>query len=549
MSYLHLKLDGARWVFRRRVPAALVSRLGKREMVRTIGPATVADARAEARRLGVLTDRVFAMARDGGDRERLAALAREWFRLDAEARGPVFIHQPQQDMTASAPLPAMDATMAAELETAAALAEEVLCRAGVAVADPRAPGVPEVIERAVRAARRAVAEEAAAPPAVEAAYPPATVPTVQHAPIAPTDSPRLIELIEDHKDGMAGTWTAQTTAQNEATFRLLAERLGSRLVVTIGRREISDFLGDLRKLPARWGQDRRYRGKTFAEMLDMAGREREGVERLSQKTINRHASAISGMFRWAKKHGRWDGPSPAEGFINKRGAETGPKRRPWRIDELKKLLSTPIWVGCRSEGRRHEAGAVVVRDAKFWIPLIGLFSGARLEEIAKLRAADVRQTAGTWVFDITANEAGRVKEAASNRTVPIHSELVALGLIDHAEAIRKAGGGALWPELSRGGLDGKFSHNLTKWFTRYLDEMGIRAEGLSFHSFRHSVGSALHAAGVSESTAADILGHEHKSMSFRVYSEGAAVKPLAEAVEKIRYDGLDLSKLRPVKHV
>src|SRR5262249_42481515 len=142
-------------------------------------------------------------------------------------------------------------------------------------------------------------------------------------------------------------------------------------------------------------------------------------------------------------------------------------------------------------------------------------------------------------------EEGRVKEDASNRVVPIHPEGVKIGFLDHVAKVRNAGGGLLWPELTRGGVGNSFSHNFSKWFSRLKREMRITDPKVVFHSFRKNVATALHAAGIPVSIAADILGHEHKSMSFRVYSAGAAVKPLYEAICKIDY-GIDLTALYPI---
>ncbi len=338
--------------------------------------------------------------------------------------------------------------------------------------------------------------------------------------------------------------TVQTQKQNEATFRLLEERLGAMQVGAVTRRDVSQFLQDLRSLPSVWGQDRRYRGQSFAKALELAKKEPAHCERLSQKTINRHASAISGMFKWAAKEGYWTGDNPASGFIDKSGDGTI-KRRPFRRDELAKLFRSPIWAGCRSEHFRTEAGTVVVRDHRWWLPVLGLYTGARVEELARLRDADFRETAGMWVMDLVGVKIrGRSKEGSSNRTVPVHPHLVALGLLDHIASIRAAGGGSLWPELARGGLDDKFAPNFTKSFSKYLTDCGLKEPEICFHSFRHNMATALEGAGVAESVAAAILGHAHKSQSYRTYShaEGEKVRPLAEAIGKVEF-GLDLSSL------
>ena len=126
---------------------------------------------------------------------------------------------------------------------------------------------------------------------------------------------------------------------------------------------------------------------------------------------------------------------------------------------------------------------------------------------------------------------------------------VELGFVEHVERIRSAGGGYLWPELKRGGPDDKFSHEFSKWFGRYVAEMDLKVKPgetmRDFHSLRHNVATALRGLGVPESVAADILGHQHQTLSYRLYAEGAAVKPLYEAISKLDY-GVNLSRVKRV---
>ena len=67
-----------------------------------------------------------------------------------------------------------------------------------------------------------------------------------------------------------------------------------------------------------------------------------------------------------------------------------------------------------------------------------LYSGARPGEIAQLHVADMREQHGVWIMHITAEGEGgkRTKTKGSMRVVPVHSELIRLGLIKH----RNAGG-------------------------------------------------------------------------------------------------------------
>lgn len=70
--------------------------------------------------------------------------------------------------------------------------------------------------------------------------------------------------------------------------------------------------------------------------------------------------------------------------------------------------------------------------ARRWVPWVCAYTGARVGEIAQLRAGDIRQEDGVWVFHITP-EAGSVKTAKA-RSVPIHSHLIDQGVLALARA-------------------------------------------------------------------------------------------------------------------
>jgi len=65
--------------------------------------------------------------------------------------------------------------------------------------------------------------------------------------------------------------------------------------------------------------------------------------------------------------------------------------------------------------------------------------------------------------------------------------------------------------------------------------LGLKREGLCFHSFRHTVAGKLEQASVSQTDAARVLGHAIAGMSYGVYSNGPGLKRLAGIIEEIRY--------------
>jgi integrase len=143
------------------------------------------------------------------------------------------------------------------------------------------------------------------------------------------------------------------------------------------------------------------------------------------------------------------------------------------------------------------------------------------------------------VIDIHNGGNNALKNAASARLVPVHSELVRAGFLDYVKALPE--GSLLFPGLTRRESKGnKIGARLGELFRKKLEALGLKRDRLCFHSFRHTVAEALEAAAVSQTDAARVLGHTVAGMSYGVYSSGPGLKRLAGVVEEIGYPGLNL---------
>jgi integrase len=129
--------------------------------------------------------------------------------------------------------------------------------------------------------------------------------------------------------------------------------------------------------------------------------------------------------------------------------------------------------------------------------------------------------------------------------VPIHPELQKIGLLSYAEDVRDTYGigTRLFPDLTRS-TTGYTSNNVSKWFARFLDSVGIKDRRKTFHSFRHTFRDGLRLADVSSESADWLGGWSAKSTAQR-YGGSRVVKAklLAPEVAKLSYAGLDLSDL------
>jgi integrase len=260
--------------------------------------------------------------------------------------------------------------------------------------------------------------------------------------------------------------------------------------------------------------------------------------RLTNRTINKYVVALSNVFKWARRSGKFDGENPFEGQSR---PKADPKKigwLPYTIEELNRLFGSEVFKGMFDE-RTHPAHHTM-RTALQWIPLIALFSGMRQGEICQLRKHDVRAEHGIWFFDVTEQaENQSVKTVAGVRKVPVHSEIMRCGFPDYVKALPD---GQLFRALRPGGPDGKLSWYFSRRYVEFRRSVGIDRKRISFHSFRKNVATTLDNAGANRGDIAALIGHE-RGFTLDVYSGGKELPALKKIVELIRYDGLELSHL------
>lgn len=214
-------------------------------------------------------------------------------------------------------------------------------------------------------------------------------------------------------------------------------------------------------------------------------------------------------------------------------------RRPWTPEELRLLFGHPLFTAYELP-KDAKAG----KDAAYWIPLLGLFTGARVGELAQLTKGDLFLEEGELHIRIT-NEAAhqQLKTNASQRVLPVHPELIRLGLLRYWGELQGPAHAPLWPglPLRRGKPGGYFS----QWFGELRKELGL-SRYPDFHCFRHTVRTQLAEARYPEAVKDRITGHSVKgSVGAKVYEH--TDKLIREAVRSIRYEGLRLPEAMPAK--
>lgn len=140
---------------------------------------------------------------------------------------------------------------------------------------------------------------------------------------------------------------------------------------------------------------------------------------------------VGALFRWAKeKRHVADDLAAAFKYQGKLPKNNYLKFSP---DDLKALFESEV----------YRTGAFSAPH-QYWLLLLGLFTGGRLNELCQLCPSDIVFRDGVWVISILDEERGkRAKTAASRRLIPVHSKLIELGFLTFVDGARKARGEAV----------------------------------------------------------------------------------------------------------
>jgi integrase len=334
---------------------------------------------------------------------------------------------------------------------------------------------------------------------------------------------------------------SDTLEQSRKIISLFAESLPSTTFQAskITKKEVREWKALLQQYPVKAAEIRELKGKSIAAVVEL--NKALGKPTISPKSINKYLSALGAFCTWLVNHGYLD-VNPVDGLQVKYDRERSPVR-PYSNEQLSKIFSSPLYLGCKSENEWHIKGSVHFDDHRYWLPLLALFSGARLGELAQLQTNNIFQSHGHWAMHITREGGKETKTKGSQRVVPIHDALARLGFLKFVDRCRTAGGRALFPLLtvnSRGQIAGDYS----RAYGRFLLKIEIKAGNeLNFHSFRHTFTDALRRAGYLDENFGFLLGHTQATTTGRygVLSEGALDDRL-KLVAAVSYPGVHLPR-------
>lgn len=239
----------------------------------------------------------------------------------------------------------------------------------------------------------------------------------------------------------------------------------------------------------------------------------------AKSTAQHYGTHLKMIWKWIERkgvlnHGAgqaiWAGHFQITSKEKRRRKAAGGAWRPFTPDELQMLFAPENLAKGEKEHIR-------------WGMIFGLYTGARVGEVAQIYLRDFVMEGGVRCLKITDESEGQqLKTDASRRLVPLHPDLIRLGL-DDLITRRKAAGE---PRLFDVALHHKagVGSTISKGFTNFLKARGIVSRKVDdaapaaeettlkgrvgFHSFRKTVIQKLQGTRVAAERRRAFVGHE-----------------------------------------
>ena len=218
-------------------------------------------------------------------------------------------------------------------------------------------------------------------------------------------------------------------------------------------------------------------------------------EKKAVNTINTYLGKLHALFDHALKNQYMSGENPASNQLIARSKRTVTPRDKFYDEDLKAIFS---WKTYSEMARTPDY---------FWGPLVCLFSGMRIGESTSLEVRNIKTE-----DDVVVMQVKDAKTPTGDRLVPVHSALIRLGFLDYVNEVRQLGHEGLFWYLSEGASGKLVNHNgtkknLSRQFSSYLKQIGVKQDDNCFHSLRHTTITRLVARKVNNSTIYKLSGH------------------------------------------
>jgi integrase len=301
----------------------------------------------------------------------------------------------------------------------------------------------------------------------------------------------------------------KTIVEYRSVLEMMVEIIGDFPINELSQKHGRLFSSSIEKLPPRRKFDGRYKNKSIKEIIKM-----DVKLTMDTRTINTLIQRCSTWLNWVIKKGYYEDRNVFHGkSISSKKGKSVITRQPFNEKQLK-LIFGKNYLDRSLNSPSH------CKFVFYWVGILGLFHGTRLQETTQLHINDIYPLRKIWVIDINdKTKDKKLKTLHSNRIIPLHQTLIDLGFLDYIRILEQNGKERLFHELTLG-RDG-YTKNPSKFFNDYLRELGIKSptKKYDFHSLRHTCNNSLIQNDVFEEYRNDYLGWGQTGMSKNVYGK------------------------------
>lgn len=329
----------------------------------------------------------------------------------------------------------------------------------------------------------------------------------------------LIDITKIYNHEKSGTINQSTSDATLKKLTLVSEILNDKDIKDISRNDAIYVRDLLLRFPSNVNKFKEFKDKNLFEIIET----NKALNRpnLSESTVSDYLQKTSSIIKHAIKH-QYLNYNAFEGVsVNKKNKKVNEQRNAYSRKDIELLLSTEIHTKSKFK-----------KPSYYWLPLLGCYTGARLNELCQLYKSDIVKINEIWCIKFTDERADQnLKTPSSKRVIPVHSKLIELGFIEYIQSFEER----IFPELK---YDEKHNYGgaISKWFGRFKTKLGFK-RGHDFHSFRHTVVDFYkQETEVEQRFVMGIVGHENGSITFDRYGKDFNPENLKKYIELIDWE-------------
>ncbi len=358
--------------------------------------------------------------------------------------------------------------------------------------------------------------------------------------IAVQEQHKLSEVVKDYIEKYQSEKHQAMYKKVCAVLPMFLDVVGDKPIHTLRQTDINRFFEVVNKLPPRWSDVARQRKLTVLQVAEL------GMGEMSPATFEGTYKAVITPFLSTARTNWQDKGFPTTlttEMIRYTGSREDGEghQRAFLAKELERLFMGPEMAGFSKRSDELH---------KFWLPHLGLFTGARVNELCQINPqVDILkdESSGVWYLNITErseaaeNVTKRVKTKSSRRKVPLHSRLIEMGFLDYVDDLKKLGKKLLFSGFEPG--NGRAASEAEKWFRQFLRDIGLRDEThgariVGMHAFRSTLLNRAANQGVVNAEA--ITGHAQNMTNLSQAQDSVLAGDVSPVVKK--YQGeLDIA--------